>query len=78
MVRRKTKGVKWENQVCRAHESSLTPKQNGLWCMKCQNVGLLGGVWPSSCERALLPSDSFCVVWELLQFSLRGTWRQRG
>ena len=29
MVRRKTKGGKWKNQVCRACESSLTPKKNG-------------------------------------------------
>ena len=49
MVRRRTKGDKWSSQVCRACESSLTPKQNGHTCTKCQT-------WACSaaCGRAVV------------------------
>ena len=36
MARRKTKGDKWEHEVCRACESSLQPKKNGHTRTKCQ------------------------------------------
>ena len=52
------------------------PKKNGYTCTKCQSV--LGGVWASCCEHALLPSDRGCVAWEQSKFLLRGAWRQRG
>ena len=35
MVRHKTKGKRFGNEVCWACESSLQPKQNGLTCTKC-------------------------------------------
>ena len=49
MVRRKKKGSKWKNQVCKACESSLTPKKNGCTCTKCHT-------WARSaeCERAVV------------------------
>ena len=47
--RRKTRGIKWENRVCRACDKVLKPKQNGHTCVVCR-------AWACSapCERALL------------------------
>ena len=43
------RGVDWGNQVVRVCESSLTPRQNGCMCTKCQT-------WTCSaeCERAVV------------------------
>ena len=47
--RLKTKGDRWEHQVCRACESSLQPKQNGHTCTKCQTWGC-----SAACGRAVV------------------------
>ena len=49
VVRRKTKGVKWRNQMCRACESFLTPEKNGYACTNFQT-------WACSaeCERVVV------------------------
>ena len=44
MVRRKTKGGKWKNQVCRACESFLTPKKERVHVHEMPKVGVLGRV----------------------------------
>ena len=48
LKRRTTRGIKWENRVCRACEKVLKPKQNGHTCLVCR-------AWACSapCERAL-------------------------
>ena len=47
MVRRKTKGAKWKNQVCRACESSLHTQTT---CTKCQTWGERAGVSMQCCR----------------------------
>ena len=43
--------------MCRACEIPPHTQTEGTHVYKMPNVGLLGGVWPSCCEHALLPSD---------------------